>query len=1079
MVVYTPLAKHREGGRAAIEALIDLFVAETNQAYENSGVIHRVRLVLREEVDYFEEVEGNHLGRLAGDSDGYMDHIHDLRDLYAADIVHLVVGRHNYCGAAAGVPSVYALTVNVCGGITFAHELGHNMGLNHDRYEVGVPLRGANYGYVNQRAFEPDAPGSSRWRTIMAYNDQCHEDEVVIGCPRVSYFSNPEKTYNGDPMGVPVDHPSTGVDGPADAVGTLNNRREITANHRRSSTSPTPRVGLALSQYWLPENGGVATVRATLHRRSSADTVVTVSASPVDAVSLSGDGTLTIPAGMTVSNDVTITGVDNGDQTGDVTVEVSATAENPSSLGAIAPEPVELAIADDETTPVVTLSLSPAEVLEGGDLRERRTLVTTSLDNRSSAVTTVTVSVSPAEAVDELSRDTLTIPAGQLVGERWTWLFALDDTEYTEAEKTVTVSGTATNSRGVTGPESVTLTIIDDDAPIFADDSISYTFTAGIAGSRFLPEALFGNGTLSYSISPDLSNGVTFAPGPPARIGVSETSVPAGEISFTLTATDAEGDTGTMTVNITVREGVCPNSAAVSGYSDPEVVRDCEALLASRDALRGGQSLNWSENLSIDSWQGVEIADNRVVGIEISNLGLSGTIPSELGNLSALVRLELDQNELTGTIPPELGRLDKLWRLSLNSNQLTGEIPSELGNLINLRSLNFDVNQLVGPIPVELGNLVNLELLSLSVNRLTGPIPAELGRLVNLGELSLYINQLTGEIPASLGDLVNLGRLHLDNNQLTGALPGWLNRLSNLGVLDLGYNNLTGEIPAGLGNLSNLYWLILRGNNLSGEIPAELGNLTELQHLDLGPNQLTGEIPGRLGDLTKLKGLLIRGTHLSGEIPASLGSLTNLETLYLSDNRLTGEIPTSLSNLSNLDSLDLTGNDLRGDIPAWLGSLTKLERLRLSENQLSGEIPSELGNLANLRSLYLSYNRLTGEIPEELGTLANLRWLYLAGNELMGCIPARLGNVRNNDLEQLGLPFCDDEIEQSDLRHRDRRPRRGQQPRSRLRLRSTAGGRGHFGGDGYAELVGGCSDCGLGRCHRGGDAAARDQVEFL
>ena len=38
MVVYTPLAKHREGGRAAIEALIDLFVAETNQAYAISGV---------------------------------------------------------------------------------------------------------------------------------------------------------------------------------------------------------------------------------------------------------------------------------------------------------------------------------------------------------------------------------------------------------------------------------------------------------------------------------------------------------------------------------------------------------------------------------------------------------------------------------------------------------------------------------------------------------------------------------------------------------------------------------------------------------------------------------------------------------------------------------------------------------------------------------------------------------------------------------------------------------------------------------------------------------------------------------
>ncbi len=990
MVVYTPLAKHREGGRAAIEALIDLFVTETNQAYERSGVIHRVRLVLREEVDYFEEVGGNHLGRLAGDSDGYMDHIHDLRDSYAADLVHLVVGRHNYCGTAAGVPSVYALTVNVCGGLTFAHELGHNMGLHHDRYEVGVPLRGANYGYVNQRAFEPDAPESARWITIMAYETQCQE-VLGFGCPGLPYFSNPENTYNGDPMGVPADHPSTGVDGPADAVGTLNNRREITANHRRSSTSPTPRVHLTLSPYWLSENGGVSTVFATLHRPSSADTILTVSASPSDAVNLSGNRTLTIPAGRTVSEGVvTLTGVDNGDQTGDVTVTVSATPENTSSLGVIPPEPVELAITDDETTPMVTLSLSSAEVFEGGGRAERRTILTTRLDNRSNAETIVKLVVSPIEAVEEIRWDTLTIPAGQTASKGFRNIYALDDTEFQASKKIVTVSGTATNPQGVMGPDSVTLTIIDDDAPVFEADGISYTFTAGIAGSRFLPEALFGNGTLSYSISPAVSNGVIFAPGPPARIGVSETSVAASETSYTLTATDAEGDSDTMTVNITVLEGVCPNSAAVSGYVGPGIVADCEALLVSRDALRGGQSLNWSEQLSIGDWQGIEILNNRVVGIDMSSQGLSGAVPSELGNLSALVRLELDQNELTGTIPPELGGLANLRTLSLEYNQLNGEIPSELGDLVNLGVLYLNGNQLVGPIPADLGNLVNLGQLGLSVNRLTGPIPAELGRLVNLGRLSLNGNQLTGEIPASLGDLVNLGTLNLGNNQLTGALPGWLIRLNNLGVLNLGYNKLTGEIPAGLGNLSNLYWLILRSNNLSGEIPAELGNLTELQLLDLGPNQLTGEIPGWLGDLTKLKGLFIRGTHLSGEIP------------------------TSLSNLSNLDSLDLTGNDLRGDIPAWLGSLTKLERLRLSENQLSGEIPSELGKLSNLGSLYLSYNRLTGEIPSELGALANLRWLYLTGNELTGCIPARLGNVRSNDLEQLGLPFCDDEIEQSD-----------------------------------------------------------------
>ena len=54
MVVYTAGAREDAGGVEAIQAEIDLRVAETNQAFANSGVIPRIHLVWTAEVDYME-----------------------------------------------------------------------------------------------------------------------------------------------------------------------------------------------------------------------------------------------------------------------------------------------------------------------------------------------------------------------------------------------------------------------------------------------------------------------------------------------------------------------------------------------------------------------------------------------------------------------------------------------------------------------------------------------------------------------------------------------------------------------------------------------------------------------------------------------------------------------------------------------------------------------------------------------------------------------------------------------------------------------------------------------------------------
>ena len=102
-VFYTPAAQDAEGGTTAIEALIDLMIAETNQAYADSGVIQRVRLVSRDAVDYTEA--STMRADLYALSNGAVDETHTIRDREGADLVHLIVDRDrggdfSACGVA-------------------------------------------------------------------------------------------------------------------------------------------------------------------------------------------------------------------------------------------------------------------------------------------------------------------------------------------------------------------------------------------------------------------------------------------------------------------------------------------------------------------------------------------------------------------------------------------------------------------------------------------------------------------------------------------------------------------------------------------------------------------------------------------------------------------------------------------------------------------------------------------------------------------------------------------------------------------------------------------------------------------
>ncbi|MBT4054514.1 MAG: T9SS type A sorting domain-containing protein, partial [Candidatus Marinimicrobia bacterium] len=241
--------------------------------------------------------------------------------------------------------------------------------------------------------------------------------------------------------------------------------------------------------------------------------------------------------------------------------------------------------------------------------------------------------------------------------------------------------------------------------------------------------------------------------------------------------------------------------------------------------------------------------------------------------------------------------------LDLNNSGLTGEIPSEIGNLINLTFLELSQNQLTGTIPTEIGNLINLKWLSLWENQLIGNIPEGIWDLVLLENLDLEVNQLTGSISPTIGNLTNLVSLFLSSNQLTGEIPPEIGNLTNLSWLIFSHNQLTGEVPSEIWNLTNLHALYLSNNQFTGSIPPEIGNLTYVERVVMNSNELTGPIPSEIGNLTNLNRLKLHSNELTGPIPETICNLSNLtwsleDSLYsvstLFDNQLCPPYPSCI-----------------------------------------------------------------------------------------------------------------------------------------------------------------------------------------
>lgn len=220
VIVYTTATKNLLGGDTQARTFAQQAVDSANAAYLNSKIRQRLRLVHSQELAYTES--GSHQTDLSAFRNNTA--MHALRNTHNADMMAQLSEITTACGVAyfmgalpGNANNAYSVTARSCaiGNVTFAHELGHNMGSDHNVQNTAGPTFPYSHGhFVN-----------GNYRTVMSYTDWC-----VGGCARRPIFSNPSIVYQGSPAGVIADR---------DNARSINNTADYIANYRYSGKSIT------------------------------------------------------------------------------------------------------------------------------------------------------------------------------------------------------------------------------------------------------------------------------------------------------------------------------------------------------------------------------------------------------------------------------------------------------------------------------------------------------------------------------------------------------------------------------------------------------------------------------------------------------------------------------------------------------------------------------------------------------------------------------------------------------------------------------------------------------------------------
>ena len=452
MVVWTPGARVATGGTAAIQSVVLAAVANANLAYTNSLVGARLRLVHSSEVAFTETTNiASDLGALRLNGDGKLDVVHSLRQQYGADVVTLLGNGYASAGACGvgylmGLPSTsfaanaFNVVDRTCavGYLSYAHEVGHNQGLQHDPGSAsGTPSYTYAYGYQD--------PGGL-FRTVLAYGS----------ATRIPFLSSPAVQYLARVTGTSTQ----------DNARALRGTAPVVAAFRATVVNPTCSYTVTPTALSFQAGSGTATVSVTTTSgcswtSSSGASWATVSG----AATGSGTATVAVSANGTTSRSATVV-------VAGTNVTVGQAAAAPTCTYSVSPTALSFQATAGTAAVAVTTTSGCSWTSSSG----------TSWASVSGAATgsgTATVSVSANGAT---SRSATVVVAGKTV--------TVSQAAAAPA-CTYTVSPTALSFQGTAGTAAVAVT---------TTSGCSWTSSSGTSWAS-VSGAAGGSGTATVSVS--------------------------------------------------------------------------------------------------------------------------------------------------------------------------------------------------------------------------------------------------------------------------------------------------------------------------------------------------------------------------------------------------------------------------------------------------------------------------------------------------------------------------------------------------------------------------------------------------